>query len=130
MSGEKVIYNLLSSNVSLTASVPVARIYAGLVPLDTTLPCIAYNHISTVEDTTIGLTSYVNRSRIQITIASKTYAELKSIVNLVTTACNHKQGTFNGVRTDSVILDIAGADFRDDESQVFYQTIDFIINYH
>jgi hypothetical protein len=126
---EKAIYNLLSTNAPLIAVVPVIRIYPGLIPLNATLPAIAYNHISTVQDTSIGLTTLKTRSRVQVTVAAKTYPEIKSIVKLVKTACNNKQGTFNNVKTDSVVLENIGADYRDDSAGIYYGTIDFRVNY-
>jgi hypothetical protein len=129
MNSEKVIYELLKTNAALTTIVPVARIYSGLIPVAATLPAIAYNHISTVQDTSIGLTTLKVRSRVQITVAAKTYPELKSIVKLVKTACNNRQGTFNNVKTDSVILENVGADYRDDSAGIYYGTIDFRLAY-
>lgn len=126
---EKVIYNLLSTNTALVAVVPVGSIYASLIPLNAVLPAIAYSAISTTQDTSIDLTTIKYRARVQITVACKTYAQVKQIISLIKTACNNKQGTYNGVKADSVILDNIGADFRDDDVAVFYQTIDFIINY-
>jgi hypothetical protein len=127
MNAEKVAYYLLTNDSGLDGVVPNTRIYAGLIPLSSVLPAIAYNLVSTVEETAIGLTASKNRSRVQVTVAAKTYPQVKSIVELVKTACNHQQGTFNGVSTDSVILDNVGADFRDDEAAIFYSTIDFRI---
>ena len=127
MSAEKVIYNLLSTNASLTAVVPASKIYASVIPLGTTLPAIAYMLISSVEETSVGLTTNRLRSRIQVTVAAKTYLSTKQIVNLVIPACNHKRGTFNGVQVDSVIKDVVGADFRDEDEDIFYSTVDFRI---
>lgn len=130
MSSEKVTYHLLKNNSSLVAVVPVARIYPSLIPLKTALPAIAYSFVSGVETTAIGLTTSLKRDRVQITVAAKTYPEIKSIMALVVGAMNNKQGTFNGVRVDSVIKDVVGPDMRDDEAGVFYQSIDFKIDYH
>lgn len=127
MSAEKVIYNLLSNNVALNAVVPASRVYASIIPLGTALPAIAYMLISNVEETSIGMTTNRLRSRVQITIAAKTYPSVKQIVDLVVSACNHKQGTFNGIQVDSVIKDVVGADFRDDDEGIFYSTVDFRI---
>jgi hypothetical protein len=127
MSAEKVIYNLLSTDAPLLAQVPKVRIFPSLIPLGTTLPAIAYMLVSSTEQTAIGLTSEIYRSRVQITIAATTYPKVKEIAALVVAACNHKQGTFNGVKTDSVIKDVVNADFRDDEAGIFYSTIDFRI---
>lgn len=127
MSAEKVIYNLLSNNAGLLAVVPKARIFPSLVPLGTALPAIAYMLVSSIEETSMGMTTNRLRSRVQITIAATTYPQVKEIAALVVTACNHKQGTFNGVQVDSVIKEVVGADFRDDDVGIFYSTIDFRI---
>lgn len=130
MSAEKVTYNLLKNSAALIAVVPVARIYPSLIPLNTALPAIAYSFVSGVETTAIGLTTSLKRDRVQVTIAAKSYPDVKSIMALVVSAMNNKQGTFNGVKVDSVIKDVVGPDLRDDEAGVFYQSIDFKIDYH
>lgn len=127
MSAEKAIYDLLSKNAALLAVVPKSRMFPSVIPLGTTLPALTYMLVSSTEDTAIGLTSNRLRSRIQITVAAQTYPQVKQVIALVNTACNHKQGTFNGVQVDSVIKDVVGADFRDDDEEIFYSTIDFRI---
>lgn len=127
MSAEKVIYNLLSTNAALKAVVPVARMYAGVIPVDATHPALCYNLISEYDNTAIGMTTLKTRSRIQVTAVAASYPNVKALVQLIMTAANLKRGTFNGVVTDSVILDSIGADFRDDESGVYYSTVDFNI---
>jgi hypothetical protein len=134
MKAEKVIYNLLSNHAPLIAVVPAARIFPSLIPLNTTLPAIAYSMVSQNEETAIGLTNIKNRARMQITVAVKgvnstAYGQVKSIIKLITDACNHKQGTFNGVSVDSVILELTGPDLRDDEAAISYQTVDFRVTY-
>jgi hypothetical protein len=127
MSAEKAIYHLLTNDTALNEVVPKCRIYPSLIPLGTALPAIAYMLVSTTEQTSFSMTQIRLRSRIQITIAAMTYPEVKDIVALVVEACNYKQGTFNGVQVDSVIRDVVGADFRDDEVGIFYSTVDFSI---
>lgn len=127
MSAEKVIYNLLSTNTNLLAVVPKAKIFAGFIPIDTVLPAIAYSLVSSKESTAIGLTTLKNTSRMQVTVSAKSYVDVKQISSIVRLACNHKQGTFNGIVTDYVIMDNVGADFRDDEAGIFYSTTDFVI---
>ena len=127
MSAEKVIYNLLSTDTALLTVVPKTRIYAGVIPLDAILPAICYNLVSSRNHTTIGLTTMKSRSRVQITLAAKSYPSVKTLAPLVDNACNNKRGTFNGIVTDSVIMDDIGADFRDDETGVYYSTLDFAI---
>lgn len=125
---EKVIFNLLTTNAPLNAAVPATRIKEK-IPLNAVLPSIAYTHVSTIEKTSIGLLTLKARTRIQITVAAKTYKETFDIAKLIKTACNNKQGTFAGIKTDSVLLEVAGSDFRDDEADIYYKTIDFKVTY-
>jgi hypothetical protein len=129
MQAEKIIYSLLSTNANLLAQVPLQRIFAGLIPLTAELPAIAYNHVSTVEDTAVELSTLILRSRIQVTVATKNYPQVKNIIDLVNQACNHKKGLIAGTEVCSVVRDYAGSDYRDDELSVFYQTIDFKLVY-
>jgi hypothetical protein len=127
MSGEKVIYNLLSTNTALNAVVPVARMYAGVIPIGSAYPALCYNLVSSSDNTAIGLTTMKSATRIQVTAVATTYPAVKSLADKIRVACNLKRGTFNGIVTDSVIMDNIGADYRDDETGVFYSTVDFNI---
>lgn len=127
MSAEKVIYNLMSTNVALKAVVPVTRMYAGVIPIDSAYPALCYNLVSSDDVTSIGMTTMKSRSRVQVTAVATSYPAVKALADKVRVACNLKRGTFNGVVTDSVIMDNIGADYRDDETGVFYSTLDFNI---
>lgn len=127
MSAEKAIYNMLSNNAPLLAVVPKTRMFAGLVPVNSSLPAIAYNLISNVRPKDIQMVTRLATSRIQVTVMTKTYAEQKSIIALVRGACDAKQGTFNTVQVDSSMVDIEGPDMRDDDAAIFMQTVDFIV---
>lgn len=132
MSAEKALFNMLSTHSPLTAIVPVGRIYPSLIPLGAMLPAIAYSLVSRVEDTSVSLTTIIARSRVQITVAVSgvtptSYASVKNIAKLVKAACNNRRGTFNTVEVRSSILELEGADFRDDTSEISYSTIDFRI---
>lgn len=124
MSAPRVIYHLLSNFTPLTDIVS-NRIYFGVIPQGATLPAITYALISEHQETAVGLTTLKLRSRVQVTIASKSYSELNALRQTVKGACNLKQGLFNGVQVDSVIADGVGADFRDDDLKIYYTTIDF-----
>jgi hypothetical protein len=129
MSAEKVIYELLKTNVALVAVVPVARMFSGVIPIGAVRPALVYNLVSDYEETAIGLTTIKNRARVQVTAVADTYPAVKALAKLITTACNHRQGTYNGVVTDSVIKDGVSADYRDDVTGVFYSTVDFRVAY-
>lgn len=125
MSAEKVIYDLLSKNAALLAVVPKTRMYSGVIPIDTAYPALCYNLVSSSDTNAIGLTTMKSASRIQVTAVASSYPAVKALADKIRVACNLKRGTFNGIVTDSVIMDNIGADYRDDESGVFYSTVDF-----
>lgn len=129
---EKAIYSLLRNSAPLTAIVPIARIYSSVIPQDAILPSISYSHVSTVENTTID--AYAEfalvTSRIQVSVATKDYAQLKDIIRLIRKACNYNRGTINGVIVNSIVRESIGPDMRDDESKVYFQSIDFRVVFH
>jgi hypothetical protein len=127
MSAEKVILELLKAHAPLVAVVPSTRIFPDLIPLGTTLPALAYSLVSSIENTSIGLTALKVRSRVQVSIAATSYGQIQSLTTLIKAACNHKQGVIGGIQVDSVILELAGSDFRDDDAGIRYRTIDFRI---
>lgn len=131
MSAVKVIRYLLANHANLTAVVPAAKIMAGEIPLNTVLPAIAVNEISSVERTTVAMNTatVLTTSRAQVTVMSKTYDEQKSILALVRNACPVSRGTVNGVVVDSIIPDIVGPDLRDDVAGIFFQSRDFIVKF-
>ncbi len=132
MSSEKAIFSLLSNDASLMALVPAARMFAGVIPQETALPALAYGHVSTIENTAIDANSpyAMVTSRVQVTVVTKDYPSLKNIISLVRKACNYKRGSINGVIVNSVVRDLVGPDFRDDEASLFMQSIDFRVTWH
>ena len=131
MSAEKVIYALIESHTPLTAIVST-RIYAGSIPQDSALPAIAYDHVSTIELTTIDANSEyaLVSSRIQVTVATNNYPQLKNIITLIRKACNYKRGTINGVIVNSITRELIGPDFKSEDQSLYFQTIDFKVLYH
>jgi hypothetical protein len=131
MSAVKVIRYLLANSAPLIAAVPAAKIMAGVIPIETVLPAIAVSHISTVEGNTVAMNgaTVLATSRVQVTVQTKTYAEQESILELVRKACPVSRATINGVIVDSIIPDIAGPDFRDDEAGIFMRSRDFIVRF-
>ena len=125
MSAEKVIYDLLSKNTALLVVVPKTRMYSGVIPIDAAYPALCYNLVSSGDTNAIGLTTMKSSSRIQVTAVARSYPAVKALADKIRVACNLKRGTFNGIVTDSVIMDNIGADYRDDETGVFYSTVDF-----
>jgi hypothetical protein len=70
------------------------------------------------------------RARIEITVGAGDYLSLKNLVQAVRTAMNLQRGIINSVQVDLIMLALEGAEYYDDGSQVFVQTLDFYISYH
>lgn len=130
MRAEQVIYALLSEAAGVTALVGT-RIYPGVLPQGTALPALALEFISGVELPTVDATAGFNllQARVQVTAIAKTYAEVKTVLEAVRAACNFQRGTIAGVHVVSVRRDTIGPDLRDDDVQLFTQSIDFGITY-
>ena len=134
MRAEKAIKYLLNNAAGVTALVgsgTAARIYPGQLPQAAVLPGLVVEHISGVELTTIDANSAFGlmQARIQVTAVGKTYPEVKTLLEQVRLACNYQRGVFNGVRIVSIIRDSVGPDLRDDDVQLYTQSIDFQVTY-
>lgn len=134
MRAEKVINTLLNGAAGVTALVgsgAAARIYPPVLPQGVAFPCIAVEHITTVElDTIDALSAYgLVRTRIQVTAIAKDYPGLKALMDEVRKACNYQRGVISGVRVVSVVRDSMGPDDRDDALGVVSQSIDFQVTH-
>jgi hypothetical protein len=131
MSGVIAIRSLLANNAALIAAVPASKIMAGVIPINTVLPAIGISHISTVERKTVAMNNaeVMATERVQVTVEAKSYADQKSILELVRKACPNTHGTVNGIAVDSILPEIAGPDLRDDDLLIFVQSRDFIVKF-
>lgn len=131
MSGEKVIYALLSADSAIAAKV-ATRIYGGNIPLNVVLPAISYSHISSTErnhSVSLNERASLTISIIEVSAHAKTYPEVKTLMASIRTACRNKQGTFNTIPVHSVVLENIGPDFANDDIGLFTQTADFSVTY-
>jgi hypothetical protein len=130
MSAEKVIKSLLGADATVAALVN-GRIWPGTVPLNSPMPVIAYNHISSVSKTMVSLADADSLivTRIQITVMAKSYPEVKNILQAVNRACDLQRGVIAGVRVSSVIGDALGPDMRDDDATLYMQSADFKVTW-
>jgi hypothetical protein len=131
MSGAEIIWFLLASNSGLLAAVPKARIKSGVLPLDTVLPAISVQVISGSEHNNVPMNSafVLMTNRVQVSVLAKTYADQKSILDLVRSACPNTHGDVNGAAVDSILPDTIGPDLFDAEETVYMQSRDFIVKY-
>lgn len=131
MSAVKVVNYTLSNNATLIAAVPAANIFTGFIPIDTELPALCVNHISSTEITSVATTETkkLATSRVQVTVQAKTYSDQKAILDLVRKALPNTRGTVNSVEVDSILPDGAGPDMHDADAQIFMQSRDFIVRF-
>lgn len=123
---------LLQHNVALLAAVPAARIFAGVVPLETALPAISVSELLVYQRLTLAMNSarVLARARIQVSVLADTHPQQKSVIQLVRDALPHTRGTLNGVLLDSILPDVEGPDFRDDAATIFMQSQDYIVKFN
>ena len=131
MRAEQAIYALLNAATALTALVGPRIFGGGQLAQGVALPAVVVEHVSSVELTTIDANAAFGlvQSRIEVTAIAKTYAEVKAVLEQVRVACNYQRGLINGVRVVSVIRDSVGPDQRDDDMQIFTQSIDFQVTF-
>lgn len=123
-----VLRSLLVGSAALTARVPAARIMAGLLPQGVALPAISLEEISAVPQPTIDAQAFaLMRTRVQVNVLARSYAEQKELAALARTACEYARGLLAGVSVNSITLDSTGPDLRDDDAQIYQQPLDFVV---
>lgn len=127
----RAIRALLVASAPLSAIVPAAKIFFGMVPQSTVLPAIAIGAISTIGQGAIDAQSAatLSTSRVQITAMAKDYATIKAILTAARLACDRKRGAIAGVDVLSILRDTVGPDFTSDDGLIFYQSIDFKVQF-
>jgi hypothetical protein len=131
MSDVTVIKHILHSNAALLAVVPATKIMGGDIPQGTVLPAIGISSVSTMARHAVAETATeLCTSRVQVTVMAKTYVQQKQIIKLVGAGVPRSRGTINGVVVDSILKDIKGPDFRNDDEGIYMQSQDFIVKYY
>lgn len=136
MRAEKVIYALLTGDAGVQAllggALPVTRIYASRIPQNTVMPVLVYQSISGNEMTPIDASAgfQLMRSRVQVTAMGKNYADVKNVIEAARLACIYKSGVIAGVTVQAVVRDSMGPDLRDDDLNLYIQSIDFIVTHY
>lgn len=127
MRAEAVVKALLSAYPGVTALVS-SRIQPAPLPETLALPALAMRHISTTDLPTIDALSYgLTRSRIEVTAVAKTYPVQKQLLEQVRLALQYQRGTVAGYEVVTIVRDNVGPDLRDDDKQIFSQSVDFIL---
>jgi hypothetical protein len=129
MSGVAIARALLAANANLLAVVPATRIMAGILPINTALPCISILQISATPRVTVKVDEgdKLITERVQVTVEASTYPQQKQIMELVRDAMPLSRGTVNGFACDSVVPDSEGPDIFDPDLPAYIQSMDFMI---
>lgn len=130
MSDIKAVSYILQHNSNLIAVVPAAKIFTGIIPVNTVLPAIVVRHIDDVEwkaIKTAGVAKLIT-ARVQVTVQATTYATQKSILELIRLALVTTRSTVNNVVVDSISSEGSGPDLWD-EAGIFEQSRDFLIRW-
>ena len=128
MRAERVVYDLLTGSEAVTALVGL-KIYPGLIPQNTTMPAVSYELISSVDIPPINAQAggVILRSRVQVSVLARTYAEVKTIQEAIRRALLFKSGLIAGVQVNAITRELIGSDERDDESGLYMQGVDFLL---
>ena len=131
MSGTSVVRYLLANNGPVIAAVPAAKIFVGVVPLNTVLPAIAVQEITGQERLTVSMaeSNRLRTDRVQVTVMALTYTLQTSILALVRTALANQHATINSVAVLDILPDTRGPDFFESDTLIYLQTQDFIVRW-
>lgn len=141
MSGVRVIWKLLyDSSLQSPTVVQSANIRAGTLPIDTQLPAISVESISSVQRQTLAMSEArrMHTDRVQVTALVKTqqgypqggdYANLVSIMDFILAACGNQTGVVNGVTVDSILPESEGPDFFIDDQSIITRSRDFMVRW-
>lgn len=125
----KAVRYLLANYAPLTAVVRVTDIMAGPVLQGIAPPAISVKLVSRVDLQNVGGPSGFYTSRVQVTVMAATYPSLRQVMGLVRSALPRSRGTVNGVHIDSVVPDVEGPDFADEENGIFFASFDFMVRH-
>lgn len=128
MRAEKVVYTLLTGSAAVTALVGL-KIYPGLIPQNTSMPAVSYELVSGVDIAPINAQAggVILRSRVQVSVLARSYAQVKTIQEAIRGALLFKSGLIADVRVVAITRDLIGSDERDDESGLYMQGVDFLL---
>ena len=140
MSGVRVIWKLIyDSSAQSPTIVQSTNIRAGTLPINTALPAISVESVSSVQRQTLAMTEArrMHTDRVQVTALVKTqqgypqggdYGNLVTIMNFILAACVNQSGVINGITVDSILPDTEGPDIYIDD-QILTRSRDFMVRW-
>ncbi|MFA7278912.1 MAG: hypothetical protein WC100_02345 [Sterolibacterium sp.] len=126
----KAISYILRNNANLIAQVPAAKIFSGVIPINTVLPAIVVKHIDDIEEKFINAAGAKRfTARVQVSVQAKTWADKVSILELVRLALAGTFSTVNGISVYGISSEGSGPDLDDTELGIFERSRDFLISF-
>lgn len=131
MSGVAIVRYQLANDATLNASVPGARIMAGVLPRGTSMPAISLSKVSSRQHGNLAMnaSSYLMTDRIQVTVLCRSYPELESLIEKIRDALPLSRGTIAGFSCEGIIPDTIGPDQFDQEQKLYSQSLDFQVSW-
>jgi hypothetical protein len=130
MSGAAITRQLLVARAELIALVPSTRIFAGVVPQGTALPCIGITEVASTDRKTLkGVASIKVNDVVQITVMAPNYPSCKSAMAQARKACRDYVGDIGRYIAITSHLESKGPDFQS-ESGFVAQTQDVRITFN
>lgn len=104
MNGGDVIYSILSNSAGVTGVVS-ERIYALIDNQSYTLPFITYSNVLTSPNATKSGPSTLDEKTYQINIVAATHKQCNALAELVRSALDYANGTYNGTVLQQCYMD-------------------------
>lgn len=130
MSGVAVIRSLVAGAAGVTATVPAARIFAGVIPQGTAAAALGVTQVSLTSLVVLAGAPRLHVERVQVTIHAQTYPQQKALLAAIRAACPCQAGTINGVAVDSILPGGDGPDgFDGPDPGIYQQSVDFLVKW-
>lgn len=131
MSAVAIVRALLTARPAVTAVVPAARIFSGIVPQGTALPAIGIREVSGYEEPTVArrMARVMIRSRVQVTVYAANYVQMKQLVALAKLGGGVHTGVIAGIPVNSVTPDGVGPEVSPADDKIFEQSRDFMVTF-
>lgn len=130
MNGVAAVRQLLVAHAPLIALVPAARIQAGVLPINTSLPAISITSVSSTDRNIPNPGTYRHVvERVQVTVMAATYLSQKAVLAAVRKAAADKFPIVSGIIRVTVHTESGGPDFMDAEASIHMGSQDFRVTY-
>lgn len=132
MSAVAIMHALLVAHTPLTAIIPAARIFAGIIPQGQLLPAISITEVDSYELDTVARqqSTTSNRSRVQVTVVARSLFDQKRTIAAAKLGPGVHRGVWGGFTVLSVLPGGVGPDLNNlDDDGIYEQSRDFLVTF-